>query len=87
VRAVRLKWVDSAGHEEGLGGWAKFSDVQRAVEHHGTLLCFSTAWLVHETDDSLTIATTYTVDEAEPDLVNGCMTIPKLAILEREDLG
>jgi lipocalin len=78
---VNVLWVDSAMHEDG--GWMAIADADHRAQG-GPLECHTTAYLLHEDDDAITVASTWSPDhEGKPARCCGALTIPKASIKGR----
>jgi hypothetical protein len=85
VNIERITWRDSAVHNDG--GWIALDEVRDAVRAFGALECKTAGFVVDETPDVVTVATSYSCDaDGAPARVVGALTIPVSAIERRESL-
>lgn len=76
-----VTWLDSATHEDG---WSRIEDIAETVTRRGLLRIESVGFVVHETDDALTLAASWFADdEGAPCRVSQPLTIPKAMVVER----
>lgn len=74
MKTVSIEWIDSTG----ASGWAKRDTVELGYT------CATYGILVKETDDIVTVATTY---DSYTDAYHGVLAIPKVAIRKLEHFG
>lgn len=77
-RRVEFDWVDSAAHQ---GPWDEHDAIVANVERVGALNCHTVGYLIHEDDDTVTIAQSVTYDLNRLSLLGHAMTIPRVAIV------
>lgn len=70
----RVTWVDSAS----IDAWHSLEELKRLTSE--VYACVSVGYLVHETEDSIVVAST----TGEQERLCSAMQIPKVAILRRE---
>lgn len=75
VTLIEIEWVDSSHG----GGWQFMADLDAEPQH-----CYTVGYLVRETDDAVTVATSVGVgNDGLVSQVCDCMTIPKSVIEKR----
>jgi hypothetical protein len=79
VRRVQVEWVDSVSDD----GWVVREDAVTRAAKEGMLDCVSVGMLLDETEEYVLLATSHMRDG---DLVQGCLQIPRAAVLSVKEL-
>lgn len=79
-RLVHLRWSDA--YSPGDSGWLRESAV--IDDHTRPYICSAAGFLVHETKETLTVASQMT---HRAQSFSGIVTVPKRAVVWRRDLG
>lgn len=77
LKAVYIRWIDSSSMI-GDGIWTDRDQIN--PDNLKPEICETIGWLMHETEDFVTIASSVCKNQ-----VHGHMCIPKVAIVERRD--